>query len=1165
MMSTKPTYDELEKRVKELERELIEREHAEEALRESEERFRMLVEDAPFGISIMKPDWNFSYLNPKFTEIFGYTLDDIPDKQTWFEHAYPEEAYRDTVIAAWRNELIEEQSFGDVKQRIFSVRCKDGKDKIIHFRSVVLKDGWQFIAYEDITSQMKAEERYRTLVEESFDGIFIQKGSTIIFANHRLHEMLGYEPGELVGLEHWLVYHPEYQQLTRQRAQARLLGETVPSMYEVKLQRKDKSWLFGEINARATTVEGEAGIQVWVRDISERRRADEKLRRSEERYRSLFEGLPVGLFRSTPDGRFLDANSAFTRLLGCPDIETLLNMPATEFYRDPKERMQWKKLTEKEDGSHAYEVQWKKLDGTTIWVRESARTVKDAEGNVLYYEGAAEDITEQKRAEEALQASEEKYRTILETIEEGYYETDIKGNFIFLNSSLCEIIGYSRNELLSMNNRMILDEENARRVYKTFNNVYKTGTPFMALDHEIIRKDGEKRYAEVSVSLKRNPKGQPIGFHGIIRDLTEQKQAEKEIERRQKYLESVLHNAPDAIVTLDASHRIIDWNPGSEQVFGYTRDEVVGKDLDDIVARKDMLDEARSNTQKLLSGEKLLPRETVRYRKDGTQVNVIASGSPIIIDGELQGTVAMYTDISESKRAEEALRMSEERYRSLYESSIDGILYSDLKGNIIDANPSFLRMLDYSKEEITQMSIQDITPQKWQDAETELMRGELFSRGYSPDFEKEYIKKDGSVIPASIRAWFMRDKDGTPSGVWGIVRDITELRHAEEEKRTLEAQLQYAQKMEAIGTLAGGIAHNFNNLLMGIQGNASLLLLKTDPSHPNYTRLKSIEKAVENGSKLTSQLLGYAREGRYEIKPLDVNRLVRETAGTFAIAKREIRFHQDLAEELWGVMADQGQLEQVMLNLFVNAAEAMPKGGDLFVKTEKVTHRELTGKPYKAKPGNYVLISVRDSGMGMDQKTMERIFEPFFTTKGLSRGTGLGLASVYGIIKAHAGYIDVKSKKGEGTTFSIYLPASGNKLREEHEPSLEIVTGTETVLLADDEEMILDVGTQMLETLGYRVMVARGGKETVDVYEKNSDTIDLVILDMIMPDMGGGDTFDRLKEINPSVKVLLSSGYSIDGQAQEIMGRGCDGFIQKPFRMEELSQRIREIVKEKYL
>jgi len=755
----------------------------------------------------------------------------------------------------------------------------------------------------------ESEERYRMLVEGSFNGIFIQKGSTIIFANHRLHEMLGYDPGELIGIEHWRVYHPEYQQLTRQRAHARLRGEMVPSVYEVKLQHKDESWFYGEINAKATSVEGEPGIQVWVRNI-----------------------------------------------------------------------------------------------------------------------------TEHKQGEEALRASEEKYRTILETIEEGYYETDIQGNFTFFNDSLCEILGYPKNELLGINNRMITNEANAKSVYRTFNQVYRTGMPVMAFDHEIIRKDGKKRYVEISVSLKRDPKGLPIGFRGIIRDLTERKQAEKEIERRQRYLESVLHNAPDAIVALDASHRIREWNPGAEQIFGYTRGEVVGKDLDDLIAPINVQDEARSITQKVLSGETVLPRETVRYRKDGTEVNVIISASPIIIDEELQGIVAMYTGITERKRAEE-------------------------------------------------------------------------------------------------------------------------------ERKSLEAQLQYAQRMEAIGTLAAGIAHNFNNLLMGIQGNTSLMLLKTDPDHPHYARLKSIEKAVESGSRLTSQLLGYARKGRYEVKPLNVNRLVMEISETFAIAKREIRIHRELDEELWGILADQGQIEQGLLNLYVNAADAMPRGGDLFLKTEKVTHRDLMGKPYEVKRGNYVLISLRDTGVGMDEKTMERIFDPFFTTKGLSRASGLGLASVYGIIKAHGGYIDVKSKKGQGTTFSIYLPASEKKLREEHERSSEIIIGTENVLLVDDEEMILDVGAQMLETLGYKVAVARCGKEAIDIYQDNIDTIKLVILDMIMPDMGGGETFDRLREINPDVSVLLSSGYSIDGQAQEIMDRGCDAFIQKPFRMEELSQKIREIVK----
>jgi CheY-like chemotaxis protein len=348
---------------------------------------------------------------------------------------------------------------------------------------------------------------------------------------------------------------------------------------------------------------------------------------------------------------------------------------------------------------------------------------------------------------------------------------------------------------------------------------------------------------------------------------------------------------------------------------------------------------------------------------------------------------------------------------------------------------------------------------------------------------------------------------------------------------------------------------------MTIIGNTSLMLLETDFDHPNYEKLKIIEKQVLSGSKLTYQLLGYAREGGYEVKPLSLNQLIKETSDTFAMTKKEIMVHRELAKDLLGIKADQDQIEQILLNLYVNAADAMPGGGDLFLKTMNVTHEDMRDKPYEAKPGDYVLLTVRDTGSGMDKETMERIFEPFFTTKGMARGTGLGLASVYGIVKAHGGYIEVGSKKGHGTTFSIYLPASSEKVAlKEVELPEKILKGKETILLVDDEDMVLDVGEQMLKKLGYEVLLAEGGREAIELYNKNRDIIDMVLLDMIMPEMGGGETYDRMKEINPDIKVLLSSGYSVDGQATEILKRGCDGFIQKPFDMQGLSQRIRKIL-----
>jgi CheY-like chemotaxis protein len=372
----------------------------------------------------------------------------------------------------------------------------------------------------------------------------------------------------------------------------------------------------------------------------------------------------------------------------------------------------------------------------------------------------------------------------------------------------------------------------------------------------------------------------------------------------------------------------------------------------------------------------------------------------------------------------------------------------------------------------------------------------------------------------------------------------------------MEAQFLQAQKMEAIGTLAGGIAHDFNNLLMVIQGNASLMLLNVDPLHPHHEMLLSIIRQVQSGSKLTNQLLGYARKGRYEVKFLQLNQLVEETSQAFGRTRKEIIIHQELSNDLFPIEGDLGQIEQVLMNLFVNAADAIDQGGDIFLKTINIPYGDIRGKLYNPKPGDYVLLTVRDTGVGMDQKTLDRIFEPFFTTKELGRGTGLGLASVYGIVKGHGGYIDVESEEGQGTTFKIYLPASNGEIQKTIEVPDHIIKGTGTILLVDDEEMVLEVGERFLKVMGYQVLTAREGREAIEVYQKHRETIDLVLLDIIMPNMKGGEVFDRLKEISPDIKVLLSSGYSIDGEASQILERGCGGFIQKPFDMKQLSQSI---------
>jgi len=395
----------------------------------------------------------------------------------------------------------------------------------------------------------------------------------------------------------------------------------------------------------------------------------------------------------------------------------------------------------------------------------------------------------------------------------------------------------------------------------------------------------------------------------------------------------------------------------------------------------------------------------------------------------------------------------------------------------------------------------------------------------------------------------IHDKDESTAII--ILNDVTE-------QKRMEAILDQAQKMEAMGTLAGGIAHDFNNLLMGIQGNTSLILTEINPGHIHYDKLKTIENYVQSGADLTNHLLNLRRGQCHKVVPTDLNDLIKKSSLMFGRTKKEVTIHRKYEKNIWVAETDSGQIEQVLLNLYVNAWQAMPSGGTLHLETENVTLSEQYVKPYGVESGRYVKMSIADNGSGMDTRTIKRIFEPLFTTKARGKGTGLGLASAYRIIKNHGGFITVCSEEGEGTIFDIFLPASGKKAIEKKRPSEELLIGKETVLFVDDEELVLDVGWQMLENMGYRSLTAGSGIEAIDLYKKHWTEIDMVILDMTMPDMGGGETFEKLREINPGMKGLLSSGYDINGEASEILERGCKGFIQKPFNMKALSQKLRE-------
>jgi PAS domain S-box-containing protein len=626
------------------------------------------------------------------------------------------------------------------------------------------------------------------------------------------------------------------------------------------------------------------------------------------------------------------------------------------------------------------------------------------------------------------------------------------------------------------------------------------------------------------------------------------------LESEKKYRELV-QNANSIIIRLDIRGNLTFFNEFAQRFFGYPGDEILGKNSVGTIVPE--TDSAGQNLAVMIRRlirfpEQFITNENENIRKNGQRVWIAWTNKAIRDEnGAISEILCIGNDITERKAIQEALRESEEKFRNIVEALPMGVHMYRLEpdGRLIftGANPGADAILGVSNTDFVGQTIEEAFPAL---VDTEVPERYRRVCEHGEPWQTEQIQYEDRHIKGAFEVYAFQTAPGKMATIFA---DITE-------KKMLAAQLQQADRMESLGTLAGGIAHDFNNLLMGVQGRTSLMMSETDAAHPHGEHLNEIEKYVKSAAELTKQLLGLARGGKYEVKTTDLNDLIDKNVSMFGRTKKEIRIHKKLQADLWPVDVDQGQLDQVFINIYVNAWQAMPAGGDLYIRTENITLDDRLGAPYGGKTGKHVKVTITDTGIGMDDEIIKRVFDPFFTTKEKERGTGLGLASAYGIVNNHEGIITASSVKGQGASFEILLPASSQKIAVVKTPGQEVLTGTETILLVDDEEVIADVGTRLLEKMGYAVVVARNGSEALKIYERGQNEIALVILDLIMPDMGGREVFDRLRKINPRAKVLLSSGYSRDGQASEILGRGCDGFIQKPFSLKALSEKIRELL-----
>jgi two-component system cell cycle sensor histidine kinase/response regulator CckA len=755
------------------------------------------------------------------------------------------------------------------------------------------------------------------------------------------------------------------------------------------------------------------------------------------------------------------------------------------------------------------------------------------------------DITARRRAEEMVV----RLAAIVESSQDAIIGNDLTCRITSWNMGAELMYGYSASEAVGQDISILAPAGRSHEMRRIVEEL-KAGHPIKNFETVRMAKNGKLIQVSLTASPVLDSDGIITGVSTIARDITAEKLAEEAL---RKANETSIYASPVPIIAADTESHVTMWNPAAEALFGWSEEEVVGKP-NPILPEAERTESVALHAR-LISGETLRGVEVRRQKRDGSSVTISLSAAPIRdASRKVKGIIGFLPDITERKRSEEALKQAGEKYRTIFENAVEGIYQTTPDGKYLSANPALARMLGFDSPEELIGTRKDLATQEHVKPE---MRAEfdetLEKRGLVQNFEYQARRKDGKVIWVSENARAVRDSQGKILHFDGTVEDITH-------HRELEEQLRQMQKIEAIGRLAGGVAHDFNNILMAISSYAELLDKKlTDDAARRYAG--EIVKATDRGSSLTEGLLTVSRKQVVSPKVLDLNALISEQIKmlTRLIPENiELRF---VAGNIGRVKADPSQMQQVLMNLIINARDAMANGGQLAIETGDAELDASHPLADQAQAGKYVMVAVSDNGCGMSSETKSHIFEPFFTTKEQGKGTGLGLAIVFGIVKQSGGQIFVHSEPNIGTTFKIYFPSVGAEVQiqevEEHERT---ITGTETILLAEDEDGVRDSAAEYLRENGYTVLTAKGGPEALQIAERYDHPIHLLLTDLIMPVMSGRELSEKIATVRPEIRVLFMSGYSNNLLSNQQVLDPKHVLLQKPFRLTTLGRRIREVL-----
>jgi len=1287
-------------------------------------------------------DFNILSCNRSVEKILGYQPDELMEQHasvfTFFPPARLQDPQHQLGLARLKRT-------GHLEQQGSYFQRKDGEIFPADALVAAVKDeqgrplGWVG-AIRDITERRQAEEelrRSRRLLQTIFDAlpdaiISTDRELKIVSCNQSVKRVLGYAPEELAG-KNYQILIPEF--LREDASQQGRLEELITKGYfeqeDFAFQRKN-----GEVfpaNFSVAMVKDEQGRPLGavgaIRDITERKLVEEELRESEERYRTLVETSPDAITLTDLAGKVLTLNQKALELYGLSRFEEAIGQNSFE-YLAPEERARaaadlQKTLTS--PGTQRNVFTLVRRDGSSFEAEVNSSVLRDEEGKPKGFVAVTRDITERKRAEEALRESEAKYRLLVNNIPSVTWRTNREGRTTFISSNVAKVYGYTPDEIYAGGESLWfgrIHPEDVERVQRAFAGLFETGAEFN-IEYRIRRRDGEWIWLQDRALVHEEGGGEEYAY-GMFSDITERKRAEAALRESEERYREIFENVQEFILALDLEGRITSANPQVKQTIGFKTDRLVGKKLAELIEEylsPHLLEhwnkvwlEVQAAVQK--PGD-LFREEVFMPITSGELRTFVFIYSGIFREGRLVGYLHIGRDVTESKRAETALRESEERYRILVETSPDAIIMTDLEGNLLMINQQALKLYRASgpAEMIGQNAFSFIAPEDRPQARENQAR--TLASGRMQSTEYRLSRADGSSYLGELNASMLKDASGQPFGFIGVLRDITERKQAEQalqesekryrtlfddspislweedfsqvkaylnqlrqqgiqdlqhyfqdhpeevfhcatmvrlvdvnkatlalyqakskgdlvrglartftpenydsflkqllaaaegqtkldielvnqtlsgekknvvmhwvvapgyeetfsrvlvsiidvtERKRLEAQILHAQKLESLGILAGGIAHDFNNLLVSILGHSGLALGRTPRDSMARKNLEQIEIAARRAADLTRQMLAYSGRGTFEVRPLDLSKLVEEMAHLLEVAiskQAQIAYH--FAPDLPAIEADATQVRQVVMNLITNAAEAIgEQSGTVTVSTGMMqADRAYLSETYLDEDlpeGCFVYLEVSDTGCGLDQGTLAKIFDPFFTTK--FTGRGLGLASVLGIVRGHRGAIKVYSEPGQGTTFKVLFPCSAQAARELTAPAISIAgwRGKGTVLVVDDEEEVRVVTRAMLEEFGFTALLAADGREGVELFRRHAEEIVAVLLDQTMPGWSGEETLQHLLVVKPDARIILTSGYNEREATLRFAGQGIASFIQKPYQTLALVQKMREVL-----